>query len=97
MDRYIRGNPVQWIEDEDGLGAWCYSDGVMASRELSYETVVENRPCPLCGVAAVGADPCMGYLPDVEHGCCGHGVEPCYVVWSHGLRTIGQPLDRRTR
>ena len=93
----VRGNPVHWIEDEDELGAWYYSDGVLASRELSCRSVegiqiVENRACPLCGVKAEGADPCMGYLPDVEYGCCGHGVEPCYVVWIHGVRTIGQVL-----
>ena len=92
---YIRGNPVQWIEDEDGLGYWGYLDGVIASRELDFGSVIENRCCPMCGLSAKGADPCMGYLPGVQHGCCGHGIEPCYVVWEHGVRTVGQTLDAR--
>lgn len=89
---YIRGNLVEWIEDEDGIGGWLYPDGVLANRELSYGGVVENRPCPLCGAVGNGADPCIGYLPGVEQACCGHGIEPCYVVWSHGVRTIGEVL-----
>ena len=94
----IRGNLVEWIEDEDGLGAWYYSDGVLASRELSCKSIdgqpiVENRACSLCGMKANGPDPCMGYLPDVDHACCGHGIEPCYVVWEHGVRTVGQQIS----
>ena len=89
----IRGNPVWWIEDEDELGAWYYSDGVEASREMDRVPVVENRACPLCGAVGDGPDPCMGRLPGVEHACCGHGVEPCYVVWEHGVRPDGQRLE----
>jgi hypothetical protein len=68
-----------------------------------YTVTPEPRwPCPHCGGMPValpglerwpelGADPCLGVLPDVAQACCGHGARGIpYVVISPGC----QPYQR---
>lgn len=42
----------------------------------------EERPCKRCGrmPTTEGYDACLGYMDGVVSACCGHGVEPAYVV-----------------
>jgi hypothetical protein len=52
-------------------GVWKYEDG----KPLS------DRPCARCGRPPVnGMDACLGHLDGVVAACCGHGVEPGYVL-----------------
>lgn len=46
----------------------------------------ERRPCKRCGCAPTpeGHDACLGQLPSVRSACCGHGVEPGYIVYGDG-------------
>lgn len=51
-------------------------------------------PCPRCGGMPTpipgfehlpfGADPCLGWLPDVAHACCGHGFSGERDPWGSG-------------
>ena len=92
---HVRGHPIYWTPDED---VWRYADGVVACRGwMKLPGVMEERPCISCGVEAPEIDgkypdPCLGLLPDVEYACCGHGVERCYVVWMHGVLTVGEQI-----
>jgi len=51
-----------------------------------------ERPCPLCGELPTpeGHDPCIASLPGVKAACCGHGVEPGYVVFETGPEIRGE-------
>lgn len=65
---------------------------------VTEETVAAARwPCKRCtgmvlrpdppipGLPYWGADPCLGWLPNVAHACCGHGKDAdAYVVISAG-------------
>lgn len=55
-----------------------------------------ERPCPLCGALPTpeGHDPCIANLPGVIAACCGHGVEPAYVVFASGQILTGE-FDRQ--
>lgn len=95
-----RGHPVRWDEDAE---AYLYEDGVIATWGLDIiavdgKPICEDRPCKGCGAKAKEIDrkypdPCIGMLPDVDYACCGHGIERCYVVWEHGVRTYGEVLS----
>ncbi len=54
-----------------------------------------KRPCPRCGELPTpeGHDPCIANLPGVRAACCGHGVEPGYVMFETGHVIRGQ-FDR---
>lgn|GEM_PF-4811035 len=62
------------------LCRWTYAD--------SGEPVGDGntRPCPKCGRLpnADGSDPCLGHLPGMRAACCGHGVEPPYILTEEG-------------
>ena len=66
---YVRGYPAFWDSK-----AWRYDD--------TFELVPEpdTRPCPRCGKLPTpeGYDACLGYIPEMESACCGHGVYPGY-------------------
>jgi len=67
-----RGNRLTYNEETD---KYYYDDGT----EYQYNDKV---PCANCGEAPTkeGHDACLGTLKGVEFACCGHGVEPGYVV-----------------
>ena len=62
------------------LAQWVYAD--------TGETITaaSQRPCPKCGRLpnADGTDPCLGHLPGMRAACCGHGVEPPWVITDDG-------------
>jgi hypothetical protein len=52
----------------------------------------ETTPCYACGLKrpASGEDPCFGgRLPGVISACCGHGIEPGYILFENGLSVTG--------
>ncbi len=67
---YLRGHPVT----VRGPG-WTYDDTGEAVGDGS-------RPCARCGKPPTpeGHDTCLGALPGVKAACCGHGVEPGYML-----------------
>ena len=73
---YTRGHPITFNEL---AGEWVFAD------TLTPIAGVE-RPCTLCGKTAEvdGPDPCWGMLPGVKEACCGHGVQPPYIMWDNG-------------
>lgn len=68
---YKRGHPIYWDGERQG---WFYAD------DGSPADV--DRPCVLCGLLPTpeGYDPCLGYIHGARAACCGHGVEPGYVL-----------------
>lgn len=53
-----------------------------------------DRPCAACNFTCstkYGPDPCLGWLPNVEHACCGHGdVSQAYVILESDARYDGR-------
>lgn len=54
----------------------------------------KNEKCNACGLKPKKedkdknghyADPCMGLLPGVMYGCCGHGERPGYLFFETGV------------
>ena len=45
-------------------------------------------PCPHCGKrpGPNGEDGCLGHLPGVVSGCCGHGVEEGFLIFENGVQ-----------
>lgn len=76
MGLYIRGREAyyddeiyRWQDNNEPVPGWGGS---------------EERPCPECGLTAEDPenkndaatftpDPCLGFLPDCDYACCGHG------------------------
>lgn len=76
-----RGNKTKGGCREDE--PWCYEDGTLVESE--------ERPCTRCGLVAEGLDapdPCLGYLPGVKFGCCGHGEEG-YISFENDIIVRG--------
>ena len=71
MNGYERGHAIIYSGDN-----WIYKD----TRGL----ISVVRECARCGEFPTkeGHDACLGTLPGVDHACCGHGVEPLYLVLS---------------
>lgn len=68
---YKRGHLIAWDAEQQ---RWVYADdGSPASVE---------RPCAKCGRMPTpeGYDACLGHIPGAKAACCGHGVEPGYVM-----------------
>jgi hypothetical protein len=53
---------------------WVYSD--------TKEPIDIPRLCKHCGKTQTeeGYDGCLGYLPNVKHACCGHGIDKPYII-----------------
>ena len=69
INSYSRGHKIYY----DGKD-WRYVDN---------NAVVDNmRPCKRCGQIPTkeGYDACLGHIDGVISACCGHGVEPAYVI-----------------
>jgi hypothetical protein len=44
-----------------------------------------RRVRPKCDSQGIrGPDPCLGKLPGVVNACCGHGLQPGYVIFENG-------------
>ena len=68
----------------------------------------DTRICQVCKeIVTLGQpDPCLGYLPDVAHACCGHGktvyayccgfegCKPSESIMSHGKYRKGYWIKR---
>ena len=65
---HIRGHPVFYIDNE-----WRYSNDKIVNKDAI---------CARCGKlpTSEGYDACLGYIPNVISACCGHGVEPPYII-----------------
>ena len=61
-------------------GRWLYVD--------TGETTDKKRPCKKCKCFPTpeGYDACLGHIPGARSACCGHGVEPGYVLWNDRFR-----------
>jgi hypothetical protein len=68
---HYNGWPTEWCEQRQ---VWVWSD--------TKQPIDGVRPCKHCGLPPTpeGYDGCLGYLPGVVAACCGHGVEPPYVL-----------------
>ena len=66
---HSRGWPIEY----DGT-QWIFSD--------TRSPVDSRRSCRRCGrqPTAEGHDYCLGYVGGASSACCGHGVEPGFVV-----------------
>lgn len=84
VQAYTFGHPVYGDSD----GHWRLEDG----RRVHDPAVRRQLRCPRCGERPTpkGHDPCIADLPGAIGACCGHGVEPGYVVFDDGTR-----LDER--
>lgn len=69
INSYSRGHKIYY----DGKD-WRYID--------NNEVVNNMRPCKRCGKIPTkeGYDACLGHIDGVISACCGHGVEPAYVI-----------------
>ena len=71
---YSLGYQIEYLNNQ-----WVYSD--------TRESIINNsRPCKHCGKYPMmhGYDYCLGKLPNVQAGCCGHNIENPYVVFNDG-------------
>ena len=66
---HSRGWEIYWNGKE-----WRYID--------NDELIDDERPCKRCGHKPTkeGYDACLGYIEGVTSACCGHGVEPLYII-----------------
>jgi len=57
-----RGHLIKYV------GYWVYAD--------NDETIENERPCKQCGKPPTikGYDACLGYIPNANYACCGHGL-----------------------
>lgn len=67
---YSRGHKIIYQNNE-----WLYLD--------SKQSITNERPCIKCGKMPTPEeyDACLGYIPNVIHACCGHGVEDKYIIY----------------
>lgn len=83
---YIHGNRIKCSSETDSGRNCTYDDGTpIADKE---ENTV-YRPCPRCkGLPSdKGYDFCLKQgLPGVKYACCGHGVEPGYILFENGSK-----------
>ena len=66
---FSRGWPIEWNGRE-----WIYSDTGLPDDG--------RRACRRCGRRPTpeGYDACLGFVEGVSSACCGHGVEPSFVM-----------------
>lgn len=75
---HARGNKIYY----DGKD-WRYSEDDTLVNE-------NEKPCARCGRMPTkeGYDACLGYIEGATSACCGHGVEPGYVLRGDNLLSI---------
>lgn len=69
---YLKGYVIHY-DHTNRMYVWC-DDGT---------TVKDNpRVCRRCNNRSTpeGYDSCLGYISGVKSACCGHGIEPSYVM-----------------
>jgi len=72
------------------FGHRIYGDSPYSMRYRDTDEPVprgpSERPCRKCRKlpTSEGHDPCIANLPGVKAACCGHGVEPGYVLFETG-------------
>ena len=69
---FDRGNEIYFLD-----GQWKYS--------FDNKIVDHKRKCSKCGKkpTSEGYDSCLGELKNVEHACCGHGVEKKVIIYGN--------------
>ena len=81
----VRGHQTRFDED---AWKWVYADDLTPVGDVG-----DKRPCSRCGKfpTADGHDACIANLPgDVIAACCGHGIEPPYMMFGDGSEVRGQ-------
>lgn len=70
---HMRGHEI-YLDGND----WRYKD--------NNEICIDQRPCKHCGEDPTpeGYDACLGYIKDVAHACCGHGIRAGYLIKKNG-------------
>jgi hypothetical protein len=65
---YSRGHKI-YFENQ-----WLYVD--------NNQPITNKRPCIRCGrkPTAEGYDACIGKMNGVSSACCGHGIEPPFIL-----------------
>jgi len=73
---YFKGNKIYYDLKEK---LWKYS--------YTHEPITVIGECPRCKQhMKVGSpDSCIGLLPGVIQGCCGHGVKKGYLMFNNGI------------
>lgn len=61
---------------------WRYLD--------TNEVYDDSRPCKRCGCFPTkeGYDACLGYLENVEHACCGHGIKEKLIIYKGDIGNV---------
>ncbi len=77
---HVRGHKVYYIPEQI---IWKYLDN---NEIVDLDNERSCKKCK-CYPTPKGYDACLGYLPNVDHACCGHGVEPEYKS-SKGKREV---------
>jgi len=53
---------------------WVYED--------TGESIEVERSCRCCHQQPVnGCDACIGHVPGAISVCCGHGIDPPFIIW----------------
>ena len=75
---YWRGHRMVW----DGRH-WVFADNGKLPGDAEGNAI--HSLCPRCGKPPTpeGYDACLGRIPGAVAACCGHGVEPGYVMFAH--------------
>lgn len=70
---FTQGHEIIRQDDE-----WVYAD--------TGESIGIPRACKFCKCFPTpeGHDACLGHIPGAVHACCGHGVEPGWVIHEDG-------------
>lgn len=68
---YQRGHLIEYDFETK---RWHYAD--------DGSPITIDRPCVKYGRVATpeGYDACVGYIPNIQAACCGHGVEKPYTM-----------------
>jgi len=85
---YRMGHKVWW---DTTIEWWRYED---TGEPIPRPKHALDRLCALCQQPPTpdGHDPCLGTIPGAKAACCGHGVQPGYVVWDCGIKSIAPKL-----
>jgi len=70
-----------WCEDLTPV-EYGFSGPILGDRTCVFCHLKQEKFDGFCGIED-GADGCLGILPGVSSACCGHGLEPGYIVFNH--------------
>jgi len=86
---YRMGHKIWW---DTIIEWWRYED---TGEPIPRPKHALERPCTLCNQPPTpdGHDPCLGTISGAKAACCGHGVQPGYVVWvQDNIKSIAPKL-----